>query len=95
MFGGLAVAGLGVSLQFPLISARGIEMSGGHAELAGSVNMFGSGIAVGIAPFALGFLSDRVGIHTAYLLLPGFIVAAVAAVVVSGRRAAPEGTIPA
>jgi fucose permease len=95
MFGGLAVAGLGVSLQYPLISARGIEMSGGQAELAGAVNMFGSGIAVGTAPFALGFLSDRVGIHTAYLLLPAFILAAAAALLVSGRRAVPEGSIPA
>jgi hypothetical protein len=91
MFGGLAVAGLGVSLQFPLLSARGIEMSGGEAELAGAVNMFGSGIAVGTAPFALGFLSDRVGIHTAYLLLPAFIGIAVLAVAASGRR----GSIPA
>ncbi|MBS2546966.1 MFS transporter [Catenulispora sp. NL8] len=95
MFGGLAVAGLGVSLQYPLISARGIEMSGGHAELAGAVNMFGSGLAAGTAPFVLGFLSDRVGIHTAYLLLPGFILAAVAAVVVSGRRGVAPGTISA
>jgi fucose permease len=75
-----------VSLQFPLISARGIELSGGQAELAGAVNMFGSGIAVGTAPFALGFLSDRVGIHTAYLLVPVFILAAAAAVAASGPR---------
>ena len=96
MFGGLAVAGLGVSLQFPLLSARGIQMSGGEAELAGAVNMFGSGVAVGTAPFALGFLSDRVGIHTAYLLLPAFIVAAVLAVAASGRSPRPEpGTISA
>ncbi|GAA1979919.1 MFS transporter [Catenulispora subtropica] len=86
MFAGLAVAGLGVALQFPLISARGIALSGGQAELAGAVNMFGAGIAVGTAPFALGFLSDRVGIHSAYLLLPVFIVVAVAAIAVSGAR---------
>lgn len=91
MFGGLAVAGLGVSLQYPLLSARGIEMAGGQAELAGAINMFGGGIAVATAPFALGFLSDRVGIHTAYLLLPGFIVVAAAAVLTS-RRAAISGS---
>ena len=91
MFAGLAVAGLGVSLQFPLISARGIELSGGRAELAGAVNMFGSGIAVGTAPFALGFLSDRVGIHTAYLMLPAFIVVAAVAVTASGTRVETRG----
>jgi predicted MFS family arabinose efflux permease len=88
MFAGLAVAGLGVSLQYPLISARGIEMAGGQAELAGAVNMFGSGLAAGTAPFVLGFLSDQVGIHSAYLMLPGFIVAAAVAIVASRPRAA-------
>ena len=86
MFAGLGVAGLGLALQFPLISARGIELSGGRAELAGAVNMFAAGVAVGTAPFALGFLSDRVGIHTAYLLLPVFIAIAAAAVAASGSR---------
>ncbi|WP_194916348.1 MFS transporter [Catenulispora rubra] len=95
MFGGLAVAGLGVSVQYPLLAARGIEMADGQAELAGAVNMFGGGIAVATAPFALGFLSDRVGIHTAYLLLPAFIITAMAAVAASGRWAFREGTIPA
>ncbi|NUR62627.1 MAG: hypothetical protein HOV87_28815, partial [Catenulispora sp.] len=86
MFAGLGVAGLGLALQFPLISARGIELSGGQAELAGSVNMFSAGVAVGTAPFALGFLSDRVGIHTAYLLLPVFVAVAAVAVAASGTR---------
>ncbi|MFL6116203.1 MAG: MFS transporter [Catenulispora sp.] len=83
MFAGLAVAGLGVALQFPLISARGIELSGGQAELAGAITMFGAGIAVGTGPFVLGFLSDRIGIHAAYLLLPVFIGVAAVAVVAS------------
>ena len=86
MFAGLAVAGLGVALQFPLISARGIALSGGQAELAGAVNMFGAGVAVATAPFALGFLADRVGIHSAYLLLPVFIAVATVAVGTSGTR---------
>lgn len=93
MFAGLAVAGLGVALQFPLISARGIELSGGQAELAGAITMFGAGIAVGTGPFVLGFLSDQVGIHSAYLLLPVFIAVAVVAVAASATTAA--GRVPA
>jgi fucose permease len=50
--------------------------------------MFGSGLAAGTAPFVLGFLSDQVGIHSAYLMLPGFIVAAAVAIVASRPRAA-------
>jgi fucose permease len=79
MFAGLAVAGLGMSLEFPLVSARAINLAGGRAELAGAVNMFGSGIAIGGAPFLLGFMSDRIGIHAAYLLVPLLIAAAIAA----------------
>jgi predicted MFS family arabinose efflux permease len=86
MFAGLAVAGLGMSLQYPLVSARGIRLADGRAELAGAVNMFGGGIAIGVAPFALGFLSDRIGIHDAYLLVPGFIAVAIAALAASRPR---------
>jgi predicted MFS family arabinose efflux permease len=83
MFAGLTVAGLGVSLQYPLVSSRGIRLAEGRAELAGAVNMFGGGIAIGLAPFALGFLADRIGIHSAYLLVPLFIVVAVTALAAS------------
>ncbi|MBW8805615.1 MAG: MFS transporter [Catenulisporales bacterium] len=93
MFAGLAVAGLGVALQFPLISARGIELSGGQAELAGAITMFGAGIAVGTGPFVLGFLSDQVGIHAAYLLLPVFIGVAVLAVAGSATTAAGRAPV--
>ena len=95
MFAGLAVAGLGVSVQFPLVSARGINYSGGRAELAGSVNMLGAGIASGTAPFALGVLSDRIGIHAAYLLVPALIAAAVVALAASGTTHRPaEAPLP-
>jgi fucose permease len=79
MFVGLAIAGLGMSLEFPLVSARAIELAGGRAELAGAVNMFSSGIAIGGAPFLLGFLSDQIGIRSAYLLVPVLIAVAIAA----------------
>lgn len=83
MFAGLAVAGLGMSLQYPLVASRGILLADGRAELAGAVNMFGGGIAIGLAPFALGYLSDRIGIHRAYLLVPLFIAVAVTALAAS------------
>lgn len=95
MFVGLAVAGLGMSLQYPLVSSRGIKLSGGRAELAGAVNMLGGGIAIGIAPFLLGYMSDRVGIHLAYLLVPALIAIAVVALVVSRPPRVPRGSVAA
>lgn len=88
MFAGLAVAGLGMSLEFPLVSARAINLAEGRAELAGAVNMFGSGLAIGGAPFLLGFMSDRIGIHAAYLLVPVLIGTAIAALY--GSRTSPS-----
>ena len=35
-------------------------------------------IAGGLAPFALGVLSDTVGFHSAFLLVPVFLVTAIA-----------------
>jgi fucose permease len=83
MFAGLALGGLGMSVQFPLTAARGINLAGGRAELSGSVNMFAGGIAVGTLPFALGLMSDRIGIHSAYLLVPALMAIAVVALAAS------------
>jgi len=55
-----------------------------------------AGIASGCAPFLLGFAADRVGTHTAFLIVPALIVAAMALLAVShpglprgARRPAP------
>ena len=93
MFAGLAVAGLGMSLEFPLVSARAISLAGGRAELAGAVNMFGSGIAIGGAPFLLGYMSDRIGIHAAYLLVPLLIAIAIAALLGSRTNTAERPSV--
>jgi len=75
-FTGLVVAGLGMALQYPLAVTLAIRSAGVLSDLASARLSLGTGIAVGCAPFLLGYLSDVVGIRWAYLLVPGLIVLA-------------------
>lgn len=73
-YAGLFVVGLGISLQFPLAITRLIGFSEGRPDLATGYGSIGTGLAVAIAPFALGAFADRVGSHTAMLVVPVFAV---------------------
>jgi predicted MFS family arabinose efflux permease len=93
---GLVVAGLGLGVQYPLSVARAIATAPGRTDLAATRVSLAAGIASGCAPFLLGFAADRVGTHTAFLLVPALIVAAMVLLAVShpglprgARRPAP------
>ncbi len=86
---GLAVCGLGISLQFPLGAALAVEASGGRPDRGAGRVSFAAGVASGMAPFALGALADRVGTHAAFLLVPALLVAAAGCVLATLRAAAP------
>ena len=93
---GLVVAGLGLGVQYPLSVARAIATAPGRTDLAATRVSLAAGIASGCAPFLLGFAADRVGTHTAFLIVPALIVAAMALLAVShpglprgARRPAP------
>jgi predicted MFS family arabinose efflux permease len=73
---GLFIIGLGIAMQYPLSISRLIARSQGRADLATARASIGGGIAFGSGPFILGWLADTVGTHTAFLLVPGFLVAA-------------------
>lgn len=75
---GLLVTGMGMGVHWPLSVARAVRASGGMADRASALaSVFGS-IAIASAPFALGSLSDVVGFHSAFLLLPVLLVIALA-----------------
>jgi MFS family permease len=85
-FVGLVVLGLGNALHFPSGIALAVAHSGGQPDLAVSRVSYASGVAFGLAPFALGVMADRVGPHTAFLLVPVFLLgAATAAWLLRGR----------
>jgi MFS family permease len=76
-FAGLAVCGLGMALHYPLGMARAVGSAGpAHADRASAVMSLGTGIAAGLAPFALGFLSDIAPTRYAFLLVPALLLGA-------------------
>ena len=84
-YGGLALAGIGMGLHFPIAITRAIGFSGGRPDLATSYTSLGSGLATGLGPFALGFLADRVGSHTALLAVPCFAALGIVGTLASRR----------
>lgn len=73
---GLFVTGLGLGVHWPLGVSRAVQASGGMTDRASALaSVFGS-LAIASAPFALGALSDVVGFHLAFLLVPALLVAA-------------------
>lgn len=80
---GLVVVGVGIALQYPLGTVRAVAASAGRPDRAAARLSVATGIASGVAPFALGAMADRVGTHTAFLLVPALLAAAAAGVVIT------------
>ena len=73
---GLIVTGIGIGVHWPPGVARVVRASGGLTDRATAAASVAGSVAIGIAPFALGFLSDTIGFHVAFLLVPAFLVTA-------------------
>lgn len=93
---GLFITGLGISVHWPLGVARAVRASDGLTDRATAAASVAGSIAIAIAPFALGFLSDAVGFHLAFLLVPAFLALSLALIVlrpvddsVSGPQVVP------
>jgi MFS family permease len=78
---GIVLGGLGMAMQFPLTVARAIESSCGQPDRAMAMVGVGEGIATALGPFLLGLLTEQVGIHAGFLLVPALLVAATATAV--------------
>ena len=78
MLASLTVTGLGMSLHFPFGFERSLRASAGRPDKGGGRLSIGSGLASGLAPFALGAMADRIGIHNAYAIVPISLVFAIA-----------------
>lgn len=68
--GGLAVTGLGLSLLYPLTLALAIAAAQGRTDAASARAAFAAGIAIAVAPFALGAVADQAGLVVAYAIVP-------------------------
>ncbi|MEV4456317.1 MFS transporter [Microbispora sp. NPDC049633] len=85
-YAGLALSGLGISVQFPMGLTRMIEVSGGRPDQASGTASIWAGVGSGSGPFVLGALGDGFGTHTAFLLAPALIAVAAGGVVGSRSR---------
>lgn len=72
---GLVVTGLGYGALYPLGVALLLAAAQGRTDRAQAQSTLAGGLAIGVAPFLLGFLADRVGSHQAFILVPILAVA--------------------
>lgn len=70
----LLVSGLGLAMQFALISVRLIGFSEGRPDLAIGHSSLAAGLAIAGAPFLLGVAGDHLGISKAFLMVPLLII---------------------
>jgi fucose permease len=83
---GLGVTGVGVSLLYPLTLALGIAAAGGRTDSAAARAAFAVGVAIALAPFALGGLADVSDLQVAYGIVPALLgLGAVALAAAHGR----------
>jgi fucose permease len=92
---GLGIAGLGNGMHYPLAIGMALRLSPGREDQAASRASYAMAVGFGIAPFVLGAFADRVGAHTAFLLVPLFLAAAAALAVPLARRLAAAEPHPA
>ncbi|HEX7199594.1 MAG TPA: hypothetical protein VF213_08960, partial [Dongiaceae bacterium] len=71
---GLFVAGLGVALLYPTTVSRVIAAWPHAPDRAAARAALGSGLAIGLAPFLLAQMSDRIGLRAAFLIVPALLV---------------------
>lgn len=78
----LFLTGVGLALVWPLSLARIIRSSGDNPDRASAITLASTTGAIGVAPFVLGAFAGAVGVHSAFLLVPVLLVAALVLVVI-------------
>lgn len=79
---GLFFTGVGIGVHWPLGVSRVVRASGGMTDRATASASIAGSVSIAIAPFLLGALSEVVGFHTAFLLVPVFLVAGLVLLVI-------------
>ena len=94
VFLGLLLTGVGMSVQWPLGLALAVRASGGLTDRATAATYMAGSLAIAVASFTLGTLSDSIGFHAAFLLVPALLTAALGIIVTRTVRHAAPGAIP-
>lgn len=75
------IVGIGLGFHFPLTMNRLLVASPGMPDKAAAWSSIASGLAIGGSPFALATLSNAVGLHTAFVMVPTLLTLAIALVI--------------
>lgn len=79
---GLFLTGVGIGVHWPLGVARVVRASGGMTDRASAAASIAGSVSMAIAPILLGALSDAIGFHLAFLLVPVFLGGALVILIV-------------
>jgi len=82
---GLFVCGLGVANLYPLSLALALAAARGNEDTANARIQLLGGVLVIVAPYLLGSLADRLGLHAAFTIEP-VLIGACALLLVAGLR---------
>jgi MFS family permease len=83
---GMIISGLGVSVHGPIGIARALANAAGRTDLAMGRFGVGIGVAAGTAPFALGALTDRIGVVSAFWVVPAILGSSALLLILSWRN---------
>lgn len=83
---GLAIGGLGYGGHYPLAVSLVLRASNGRPDQAMSKAALFGGLAGATLPFLLGALADRLGTHSAFLVVPVLMAVAVGSLVFALRE---------
>ncbi len=83
---GLFIVGLGIAVHWPIGVSRAVASSGGLIDRASGLSSVAAGAASGIAPFILGAMSDTIGFHRAFLIVPLLLITALAVILAKPVR---------
>jgi fucose permease len=84
--GGMLVAGLGISMLFPMLLSLAMGTAPDRSDLVSSRVFIAAGGATMVAPVALGAIADQAGIRSAFAVVPGLFLL-VALLAALGSRA--------
>lgn len=79
---GLFLIGVGLGVHWPLGVARAVRASGGMTDRATATASMSASAAMATAPIFLGVVSDALGFHVAFLLVPVLLLAALTILVI-------------
>jgi len=88
---GLLVAGLGVSMLFPMLFTLAVETAPEQSDTVAARISIAAGGSVVVAPLSLGAFADATSLQSAFMVVP-FLFAAIVVLMLLGRRAAGRPT---